>query len=69
MRCGRTLQMTASHERNMRCIGGAANRAEFKQPELSGRTRALDSWKDRKLSADEVEDCCGAGATPVGFPC
>jgi hypothetical protein len=60
--------MTAGHERNRACIGGVANRAVLKQPELFGCSRALDLWKDRKLSADEVENCCGAGATPVGFP-
>lgn len=49
------------------CIGGAANRALPNNLNSFGCSRALDSWKDRKLSADEVEDCCGAGATPVGF--
>ena len=49
------------------CIGGAANRALPNNLNSFGCSRALDSWKDRKLSADEVEDCCGAGVTPVRF--
>jgi hypothetical protein len=60
--------MTAGHERNRACIGGAANRAVLKQPELFGCSRALDSWKDWKLSADEVEKLlwsrCDAGRIP-----